>query len=871
MTTSAGRPIPSLLGGLALLLSCAALAPVFTSGQWVLPVAGTIATVAVLGVALRLLRAPPALVVLGQLLALIALLTVVFTDSGVLGVLPGPTAMGSLRALLDGVGAQIAAEKPPVAPTQEMLLLVVGAVGCAAIVVDALVVGVGAPAIAGLVLLCVVAVPASLTRSLLPWWSFALGALAVVLLLLSDGARRTETSGPGAGAAGLRSPAAAVSVVAALACALVVGNVATGVGTAGRLPDTGNGSVGVALNPFTQLRGELGARTATPLFTVAGMDHPTYLRTVTLDRFINNQGWVVQKLGAGQALGPGMTTQELAGPRQTVTVRGQRYDDRWLPSPGVPTSLRGVDAPLQGYTYNADAAVVQTPERRSLPPYTVDAIDPGADAGRLRQAGSPPQSQGSIDPRWRQLDGVDPRVGQLAKSIAGQAPTTFDAAVALNDYFTNPANGFSYELSAGSGGIGSDALVDFLTVSKRGFCEQYASAMAVLLRELGIATRVVLGYTPGTGDAALRTITTDDAHSWVEVYFAGIGWVTFDPTPQSGGRAIVPAYVAQAAVPPAPRGAGAVRDCGDDARCSALAIIRHGAHVCRDRRWAGTGGDKPCPSQQVCGERGARGDAPRVDAERACGAPSAASRPSAGRRHRRRRMGGAHGSLPGPGDRDLRDGDATRSGRPAGYRTLAGRRRPGRPRRRDRRRRAAVVRRPRCARDTATGTDEHHDRRVAAMFATDTTSAELPSLGTHALAQRAAAFRDDHFWGSQFWSKRRLKRSSILAAKPPGERSLLREPSDRPRFFPRLPPSLPDSAPTDWVRPVSSSTPAPNITRNPSTLMTGTPAGLKGNATPPTSRTRPSRKTATDWIPRRRPALRPRPVRTLAANLGSSA
>ncbi len=552
MTTGAGRPIPSLLGGLALLLSCAALAPVFTSGQWVLPVAGTIATVAILGVALRLLRAPPALVVLGQLLALIALLTVVFTDSGVLGVLPGPTAMGSLRALLDGVGAQIAAEKPPVAPTQEMLLLVVGAVGCAAIVVDVLVVGVGAPAIAGLVLLCVVAVPASLTRSLLPWWSFVLGALAVVLLLLSDGARRTETSGPGAGAAGLRSPAAAVSVVAALACALVVGNVATGVGTAGRLPDTGNGSVGVALNPFTQLRGELGARTATPLFTVVGMDHPTYLRTVTLDRFINNQGWVVQKLGAGHALGPGMTTQELAGPRQTVTVRGQRYDDRWLPSPGVPTSLRGVDAPLQGYTYNGDAAVVQTPERRSLPPYTVDAIDPGADAGRLRQAGSPPQSQGSIDPRWRQLDGVDPRVGQLAKSIAGQAPTTFDAAVALNDYFTNPANGFSYELSAGSGGIGSDALVDFLTVSKRGFCEQYASAMAVLLRELGIATRVVLGYTPGTGDAALRTVTTDDAHSWVEVYFAGIGWVTFDPTPQSGGRAIVPAYVAQAAVPPAP-------------------------------------------------------------------------------------------------------------------------------------------------------------------------------------------------------------------------------------------------------------------------------------------------------------------------------
>ena len=550
-TVSAGRPTQSMLGALALLLASAALAPVFTSGRWVFPVAGSVAAVVVVGVALRALRAPAVFVVLGQVLGLAVVLTVVFTHSAVLGVLPGPAAVDQLRGLLDGASAQIASEKTPVAVTQEMLLLMMGSLGCAAIVVDVLVAGVQAPAVAGLVLLCVMAVPASLTRSLLPWWSFVFGAVAVLMLLVSDTTRRTVTAGPGSGAAALRSPGVIVVVAAALACALGVGSAVTGVGTAGRLPDSGNGSEGVALNPFTQLRGELGGRTATPLFTVTGMTQPTYLRTITLDRFINNQGWVAQDLASGETPGAAMGKQPLAGAAQTVTVRGLRYSDRWLPTPGIPTAVRGVDSPLRGYTYNAEEGVLQTAQRQPLPGYTVDAVNPGASPAQLRGLGRSPQSQTGTDPRWRQLDGVDPRVGQLAQTIAGQASTTFDAAVTLNSYFTNPGNGFTYQLSAGSGGIGGDALVDFLTVSKRGFCEQYASAMAVMLRELGIASRVVLGYTPGTGGAALRTITTDDAHAWVEVYFAGVGWVTFDPTPLTGARGITPVYVAQAAASPA--------------------------------------------------------------------------------------------------------------------------------------------------------------------------------------------------------------------------------------------------------------------------------------------------------------------------------
>ncbi|MEO9222759.1 MAG: transglutaminaseTgpA domain-containing protein, partial [Mycobacteriaceae bacterium] len=208
---NAARPTQSVLGALALLLTSATLVPLFTSNRWVLPLAATVAVIALVGVVLRAVRMPAVLVVVGQMIALTATLTLVFTDAKVLRVLPGPAAIRQFRALLTGAGTQIVAEKVPVALSPEMSLLVVGSLGCAAIIVDVLVALASVPAVAGLVLLSVVAVPVSLTRELLPWWSFVLGAGGLVLLFLSDGGRRSAVSGPGAAAAGLRSPGATIA------------------------------------------------------------------------------------------------------------------------------------------------------------------------------------------------------------------------------------------------------------------------------------------------------------------------------------------------------------------------------------------------------------------------------------------------------------------------------------------------------------------------------------------------------------------------------------------------------------------------------------------------------------------------------------
>ena len=91
---------------------------------------------------------------------------------------------------------------------------------------------------------------------------------------------------------------------------------------------------------------------------------------------------------------------------------------------------------------------------------------------------------------------------------------------------------FAYTLNL-TGKPGEDPLAHFLFETRAGHCEYFASAMAIMLRTLGIPTREVNGFLPGEyndlgGDYIVRA---SDAHSWVEVYFPGTGWMTFDPTP----------------------------------------------------------------------------------------------------------------------------------------------------------------------------------------------------------------------------------------------------------------------------------------------------------------------------------------------------
>ncbi|MGH3979444.1 MAG: transglutaminase TgpA family protein [Pseudonocardiaceae bacterium] len=544
----AAPALPAAAAGLAVLLAATALSGVLSGDRWFGFAIVAVAVVAATGVLLRSLRWPPVLVTAGQLAALTGLVTAVFTRSGVLAAIPGPDALRELHAVLGGAAAQVRFGVPPVPETTELLCLVVIALGLVAVAVDTLAISAAAPAASGLVLLGVFAVPASLADELLPWWTFMLGAVGFTLLLTVDSQRRHMVWGAEAGPGGRAGavPAAAAVGAGAVALSLLVGAAFTTVGTEVRLPGSGPGSEvgssGIGLNPFTSLRGQLDSGTVVDLFRVHGLTDRTYLRALTLSRFEEGQGWVPGRLDGTAAangdvpLPPGISVP-LPGPVLHVQIEPIDYVDSWLPAFGVPLGFRGVGPE---WRYDPGALTAFSDRRQRAQPYIVHALLPQPSLEQLRSARDPGAGVSGV---YLDTGGVDPRVGELAARLAAGTDTAFDATLALNRFFTQPGNGFSYDLQTAPGTSG-DALLDFLFEGRTGYCEQYASAMAIMLRTLGIPARVAIGFTPGitTGDS--RLITTEDAHAWVEAWFPQAGWLAFDPTPLSDGRSVMPPYVA---------------------------------------------------------------------------------------------------------------------------------------------------------------------------------------------------------------------------------------------------------------------------------------------------------------------------------------
>jgi transglutaminase-like putative cysteine protease len=122
----------------------------------------------------------------------------------------------------------------------------------------------------------------------------------------------------------------------------------------------------------------------------------------------------------------------------------------------------------------------------------------------------------------------------IARQVVGTTTSPYLAAVRLEDWFRS-GGGFSYDESPPAQDR-LPTLVHFVTRSRSGYCQHFASSMALMLRYLGIPSRVAAGFTSGTYDQKTRewTVTDHEAHTWVEVWFRGFGWLPFDPTPGRG-------------------------------------------------------------------------------------------------------------------------------------------------------------------------------------------------------------------------------------------------------------------------------------------------------------------------------------------------
>ena len=164
-----------------------------------------------------------------------------------------------------------------------------------------------------------------------------------------------------------------------------------------------------------------------------------------------------------------------------------------------------------------------------------DRTDPSPDQLRRDRFRYPEEYE-----RYLQLPStLDPRISEFAKAtlIKWNVATRYDAAKAIE---TELQTNFEYSLQMSA--AGPDPVSDFLFNVRAGHCEYFSTAMAVMLRTRGVATRVVNGFLPGEYNetAGAYTVRQSDAHSWVEVYFPETNsWVTFDPTPPAGRKTAV--------------------------------------------------------------------------------------------------------------------------------------------------------------------------------------------------------------------------------------------------------------------------------------------------------------------------------------------
>ena len=188
------------------------------------------------------------------------------------------------------------------------------------------------------------------------------------------------------------------------------------------------------------------------------------------------------------------------------------------------------------------------------------ALIPTASAGQLRQAGTkyPPFLLEYTNFQRDDTGGADV-ITRLAKEWTAGTTNAYDAASAIESHLRNPRF-FAYTLAPPTVPDGEWPIVHFLTVSHAGYCQYFASSMGAMLRSLGIPTRLVSGYGPGVTQSQTggrhgvrqQVVTTSDAHTWVEAYFPGYGWIPFEPTPPSSAGNYVPFARGTAAAAVAP-------------------------------------------------------------------------------------------------------------------------------------------------------------------------------------------------------------------------------------------------------------------------------------------------------------------------------
>jgi transglutaminase-like putative cysteine protease len=581
----------------ATLLAACALLPLVDPATWILQAAFLLGVQTLVGVATRRVPLARPVTVLSQAMVTLLLLTLLFARQQALGgIVPGPEAFARFADLFQQGSDDIARYAIP-APLESdgIRLMLLGGVLLIGLLVDTLAVTFRSAAPAGLPLLALYSVAAGLSDGAGDWVWFLLAAAGYLMLLLAEGRERLSQWGRVFGGAP-RMPGAAPAPLAPVRTGRRIGAVALGIALvvpllplpaiqgglldgAGSGVGSGSGGGGTisAVNPLVSLRDSLNQdqdqvvmtlRTTSPTLT------DMYLRIVSLDDF-DGTTWRPAKRSITSVPDtlpspPGLSADILRSEVRTRIRAADGYRQEWLPMPYPPSSVQvGGD-----WRYEPVGMTLVGDHRQTTGGLTWDvtSLDVQPTAEQLAAAPRPPAVM--LREYTEVPDSLPSVVARTARAITAGADSDYARAVKLQDYFA-VTGGFQYDTEVE---VGSDsgAIARFLR-DKQGFCIHFSFAMAAMARTLGIPSRVAVGFAPGTpqADGSVK-VGLKDAHAWPELYFEGVGWTRFEPTPSRG---TTPSYTVADTpgntVPDVPRpshsaGADASTSPTESAGCDAL-------------------------------------------------------------------------------------------------------------------------------------------------------------------------------------------------------------------------------------------------------------------------------------------------------------
>jgi len=576
---------PLLLVLLVLLLTgFSGLTPLLRGSTWWWVIAIMAVTTLSALAALRVVGVPRVIVPLAGLGVIGVVLTLFFgAGTGILWMIPTPATVEIMRGLTEQGVSSINEQSTPAVLTAGIAFLLAAGAGLVSWLVHLIAVTLRVPALAGLVVLIPALIPGLLLTDGLRAVPLLAAAAGYLWLLRADvrlrqgrSAREDDASprsspgrparnatpgrtasatwapgawgGPGSGGGSLLL--GGLTLVGALTLSLVVPISATTAagGASGMLFGTG-------VSPMIDLGQDLRRPAAGPaLHYVTTAKNRHYLTLLTLNRFEGttwtadertvNQANTVDSIDRPSGLGADVATVAFSS---SIVIDGVRSS--LLPLQMPATRINGLtgDWFWNSETLNVKGENASTQDQT----YTVSSFEVAPTAEQLRNSSRdyPEDAAASLTLPEERPAIID----ETAAAVTVGSATAYDSAVALQDYLNGPT--FRYDTKApveeGYDGGGLDVVGTFLEV-KSGYCVHFSSAMAVMARSLGIPARISIGYLPGnrTFNRGIETFKVDshDLHAWPELYFVGVGWVPFEPTP---GRGRVPEY-AQASANPVP-------------------------------------------------------------------------------------------------------------------------------------------------------------------------------------------------------------------------------------------------------------------------------------------------------------------------------